>query len=100
MKKIVLLCNMGMSTSALMTKMRKYAESIGFECSINAYPVSEAVKKAADADCILLGPQIAFQLNTVKAKLPNVPAAAIDMRAYGMQDSAAVIAQAKKLMGV
>lgn len=100
MKKIVLLCNMGMSTGALMTRMRKHAASIGLECTINAYPVSEAVKVAADADCILIGPQIAYQLKQVQEKLPNVPCETIPMKDYGMMDAPKVIEQAKRLMGV
>lgn len=90
---------MGLSTSALMTKMKDYASTANFECTINAYPVAEAVNVASDADCVLLGPQISYQLGDVKKKLSNIPVASIDMRAYGMMDGKAVIEQAKKLMG-
>ncbi|GAA6428109.1 PTS sugar transporter subunit IIB [Dielma fastidiosa] len=45
MKKIVLLCAGGMSTSLMVTKMKDYADSIGFECEINAYAVNTAAKK-------------------------------------------------------
>lgn len=100
MKNIVLLCNMGMSTSALMKKMRDYAQEIGFECTISASPVSEVAKVGADADCILLGPQISYQLNSVKKLLPEKPIAGIDMQAYGMMDGKKVIAQSKTLMGI
>lgn len=44
MKKIVLLCAGGMSTSLMVTKMKDYADSIGFECEINAYAVNTAAK--------------------------------------------------------
>lgn len=100
MKNIVLLCNMGLSTSALMKKMRDYAQQAGFECTVNAYPVSEAPKVGVDADCILLGPQISYQLNAVKKTLPDKPIASIDMQAYGMLDGKKVIDQAKALMGI
>lgn len=100
MKNIVLLCNMGLSTSALMKKMKDYAASIGQEYEINAYPVSEASTVGPSADCILLGPQIGYQLSKVKALLPDVPVAQIDMTAYGMLDGAKVLHQAQKLMGV
>lgn len=97
-EKIVLVCNMGMSTSALMKKMRDYAASVGYECTVDAYGVSE-VAKHADADCILVGPQIAYQLNRVKEQVPTVPVTAVDTRAYGMLDGAKVIKQAQALMG-
>ncbi len=99
MKKIVLLCNMGLSTSALMKKMREHAASTGLECEINAYPAGEVEKVAQDADCILIGPQISFQLDAVKKKMPTKPVECIDMKTYGMLDGAKAIAQAKKLMG-
>ena len=98
MKNIVLLCNMGLSTSALMKKMKDYADQIGYECDINAYPVSEATEVGKTADCVLLGPQISYQLNKVKQLLPNIPVAAIDMRSYGMLDGKAVFMHARKLI--
>ena len=98
MKKIVLVCNAGMSTSALMKKMRDYAASVGYECTVDAYGVAE-VAKHADADCILVGPQIAYQLKRIKELVPNVPVEAVEPRFYGMLDGEKVIKQAQKLMG-
>ena len=100
MKNIVLLCNMGMSTSALMKKMRTYAQSIGMECEINAYPIAEAPQVGPKADCILVGPQVSYQVDRVKEQVPGVPVEAIAMKDYGMMDGAKVIAQAKRLMGM
>ena len=37
MKNIVLLCSAGMSTSMLVTRMKKAADEIAYECDINAY---------------------------------------------------------------
>lgn len=98
MKNIVLLCNMGMSTSALMKKMRKHAESIGLECEINAYPITEAPQVGPAADCILVGPQVSYQVAKVKEQVPGVPVEAINMKDYGMMDGAKVIEQAQRLM--
>ena len=42
MKKIVLLCNMGLSTSALVKKIIEEADKENYECTVNAYPASEA----------------------------------------------------------
>lgn len=98
MKKIVLICNMGMSTAALMKKMRDYAAKVGYECTVDAYGVAE-VAQHTDADCILLGPQIAYQLRMVREQVPSVPVAAVDTRAYGMLDGEKVIKQAQSLMG-
>lgn len=100
MKKIILLCNMGLSTSALMKKMQDYANEVSFACEISAHPAMEAASVASDADCVLLGPQISYQLNNVKKLLPNQPVEAIAMQAYGMLDGKAVLIQAMKLMKV
>ncbi|MDO4198212.1 MAG: PTS sugar transporter subunit IIB [Erysipelotrichaceae bacterium] len=99
MRKIILLCNMGLSTSALMKKMRSAAEAEGYECTVDAYPISEAVTEASDADCILIGPQVSYQINKVKEMLPGKPVEAINMADYGMMNGAKVLAQAKKLIG-
>mgnify|MGYP002669419691 CR=1 FL=1 len=99
MKKIVLLCAAGMSTSLLVNKMREVATKEGFECDINAYSVSEAQKHGSEADVILLGPQVRFELSRVKS-LAKCPVDSIDMRAYGMMDGAKVLQQAKTLMGL
>ena len=79
MKKIVLLCASGMSTSMLVKKMQEAAKADGYECSIDAFSASEAATKAADADVVLLGPQIRFQKNKIAAQIPNVPVDAIDL---------------------
>ena len=45
MTKIVLLCAAGMSTSALVRKMKDAAKAEGYECDISAHSVSEAKKR-------------------------------------------------------
>jgi len=98
MRKIVLLCSAGMSTSLLVTKMREAAEAQNYEADIEAFSVSEASREGADADIILLGPQVRFNLSAVQKQLPGKPVEVIDMRAYGMMDGAAVIKQVKEVL--
>lgn len=100
MKKIVLLCAAGMSTSLLVTKMQKAAEEEGIECDINAYSIAQAKEVGADADIILLGPQVRFNLAKVKEQCPNCPVESIDMAAYGMMDGAKVIKRVKEVLGI
>ena len=64
---IVLCCNQGMSTSMLVKKMREAAAKNGVDVQIDAYPISEIEEKAPDAAVILLGPQVRFELNRVRA---------------------------------
>lgn len=96
MKKIVLLCAGGMSTSILVKKMQAAAQEINYDCEIAAYPTSEAKTKAADADLILLGPQVRFSLGKIQDQCPGIPVEAIDMRMYGRMDGKGVIELAKQ----
>ena len=98
MKKIVLLCASGMSTSMLVMKMQEAAKADGYTCSIDAFSASEAATKAADADVVLLGPQIRFQKNKIAAQIPDVPVEAIDMRMYGRMDGKGTVEFAEKIM--
>lgn len=99
-KKIILLCAGGMSTSMLVKKMQEAAASDGLDCTIAAFPQADAKEQAADADCILLGPQIRFAKDKVAAACPGVPIDAIDMKIYGRMDGRGAIDIAKKLMGL
>ncbi|MEE3488049.1 MAG: PTS sugar transporter subunit IIB [Bulleidia sp.] len=99
MKKIVLLCNMGLSTSALVKKMQEAASAENYDCSINAYPASEAQEMASDADVVLIGPQVSYLQPQVQAKLPGKPVEVINMMDYGMMNGKNVLKRAKELMG-
>ena len=85
MKKIILLCSNGMSTSMMVAKMKEAAKKIGYDCTIAAYALSAASEVTADADCILIGPQVKHKLGEVQAACPGIPAAPIDMKDYGMR---------------
>jgi PTS system cellobiose-specific IIB component len=98
MRKIALFCAAGMSTSLLVNKMKAYAAEIGYEVDIQAHPIAEAAKYAADADIALLGPQVRFNADKVKAQV-SCPVESIDMAAYGMMDGKKVIESVKKALG-
>ncbi len=99
MKNIVLLCAQGMSTGMLMNKMREAAKKDGYECTIAAYPVAQAKAVAANADCLLIGPQVRYEKDSVVEQCPGVPVDVIDMVAYGRLDGEKVLKAARKLMG-
>lgn len=99
MKNILLVCNAGMSTSMLVKKMQESAQSQGIEASIEAKSLTEAKKDLGQADVILIGPQIRYELESVQNLAENIPVAAIDMRDYGMMKGEKVLAQALELLG-
>ena len=92
MKKILLVCSAGMSTSLLVTKMQEAAKEMQVEIDINALPVSECSTKINEVDIVLLGPQVRFQ-KTVVERLANgrIPVDIIYMRAYGMMDGKSIL---------
>lgn len=99
MRKIYLFCALGMSTSVLVKNMQEASKELNYNTEINAYPISEAVKFGAEADILLLGPQVKFQLKKVQAALPEKLVFAIDMRDYGRMNGKNVIQFVKEKLG-
>ena len=99
MKTILLVCSAGMSTSLLVTKMEGAAKDAGVECKIFALPFSDAPRVLEEVDCILLGPQVRYELKNVKAKYPGKPVETINMQDYGMMNGAKVLDFALELGG-
>ena len=99
MRKIRLFCAAGMSTSLLVTKMQKAAEEIGYECDIEANSVSEVSSKGPEADIVLLGPQVKYELKHVQEQLPGQKVEVIDMMDYGMANGMKIIKHVKEVLG-
>lgn len=99
MKKILLVCSAGMSTSMLVKKMQDTANKEGKDYEVEALALSEAETKVDEVDVILLGPQVRFQKAQVE-KVANgkVPVDVIDMQQYGMMDGEGVLKHAESLM--
>lgn len=99
MKKILLVCSAGMSTSLLVNKMKKVAEEKGIECLIEAHGFSDVKRYDGEYDVCLVGPQIKYAAPQITKDLPSMPVAVIDMRVYGMADGDKALQQALDLMG-
>ena len=104
MKRIVLACSAGMSTSLVVTKMEKEATAGGLELKIYAIPEQnlreELQDYGQDIIAVLLGPQYRFKV-AENQKLPvryQVPIAVIDSVAYGTLNGAIVLDQALNLV--
>ncbi len=101
MKRILLACSSGMSTSLLVTKMKAHAESIGEEAEIWAVGQDQAKKEMAHADVVLIGPQMSFLKGDLQkeAQKYGIEVEVIDMQAYGLADGQKAYEQAVSLMG-
>lgn len=102
MKTIMLVCAAGMSTSLLVTKMKKAVEAKGEEADIFAISASEFDEYLSkkDIDVVLLGPQVKFMKKQFEPKLAekNIPIDSINMQHYGMMDGEKVLDHATKLI--
>lgn len=99
MRNIVLLCQNGMSTSILVNKMKEAARDINYECTINAFSVTDAESAVKGSDIVLLGPQIRFQMKKLQPLYPDCIFEVIDMVAYGTMNGKKVIEQVVKVLG-
>ena len=101
MVRILLVCSAGMSTSLLVTKMEKAAAEQGIEAKIWAVSTDAADRNMQDADVVLIGPQIKFQLDAMKQKAAkyNLEVEAIPMVDYGMCNGPKVLKMALDMIG-
>lgn len=97
-KNVLLVCNADMSTSILVRNMQDAANELGVDAHIEAKSLTNAKKDLGNADVILLGPQIGYEIDKVKALAGKVPAAVIDMKDYGSMNGKKVLKTAYKLM--
>ena len=66
---------------------------------IEAHPVGDIEKYGNQADVILLGPQVRYQLAAVKKQYVSKPVEVINMQDYGMMNGEKVLEHALKIAG-
>ncbi|GIN38981.1 MULTISPECIES: PTS sugar transporter subunit IIB [Heyndrickxia] len=100
MKKIMLVCSAGMSTSLLVTKMEKAAVEKGEEIQIFAVAEAEAKNHFEEIDVLLLGPQVRFLKGKLEKQLDGkgIPVQVIDSIDYGTMNGDAVLTKALQLL--
>lgn len=99
MTKIMLICSAGMSTSFLVKKMQEEADKKGLESKIWAVGEADARSAWEEADILLLGPQIKYQEEKIKAMVEGkVPVAVIDRLAYGTMNGKKALEDALALL--
>ena len=88
-----------MSTALLTYAMRDAAKKENYECTIDAYGVRVAGKQIKEADVVLVGPQIAFDLPRLKNEYPDQTFMEVDTEDYGLMRGEKVLHQVQKLLG-
>lgn len=100
MKKIMLCCSAGMSTSMLVKKMIEEANKRDLEVEIKAYGASEFDQQVGNYQCVLLGPQIKYMQAELQKKADphGIKVEPINMMDYGMQKGDKVLDHALSLI--
>ncbi|OON39411.1 PTS sugar transporter subunit IIB [Izhakiella australiensis] len=100
MKKILLICDLGMSTSLMVKKMQEAAEARSLRVEIAAKSVRDYKACVEEFDVALLGPQIRYKLPECQkiADEHGKKVACIDMMAYGTMKGDKVLEQALALL--
>ncbi len=98
MRRILLVCGAGMSTSILVKKMKDVAEEKNIECKIEAHGNVDIGQFIGEFDVCLVAPQIRFSLEEIKQALPNIPVDVIDMVTYGTANGVKALEQAIELI--
>ena len=102
MKKIMLVCSAGMSTSMLVSRMLKVADEKNIEVSIfaKAEAQAEEVLETEKIDLVLLGPQVKFLEEKYKENCSQlgVKFSIINIIDYGSMNGAKVLDDALNLI--
>ena len=101
MKKILLLCSAGMSTSIVVKKMKEAAEKRGLDSQIEAVGLEQFNDKLGEYDVFLLGPQVRFkkdELNKVAQEVGK-KVDVINAMDYGMMKGDKILDFALNLIG-
>lgn len=87
MKKIMLVCNAGMSTGMLAKRIQDASNGT---MEVHAYGEAEYIDFLEGVELILVGPQIRHQIPTIMAQVAGIPVKAIAPQFYGMMDGKGV----------
>ncbi|GAA0290010.1 PTS system cellobiose-specific IIB component [Gracilibacillus halotolerans] len=100
MKRILLVCSAGMSTSMLVNKMDHAAEEKGLEIEIHAISEYDLNNHLQEVDVLLIAPQIRFLEDKIRkiADPMRIKVDIIDFSSYGMLQGDKILEQALHLI--
>lgn len=98
MKKILLVCSAGMSTSILVKKMEEAAEIMNIDVHVEAKAMAEAQSVLENYDVILLGPRVKYIENNIKS-MTEKPVSVIPANVYALGKGKEALELALQLIG-
>ena len=95
---IVLVCNLGVSTSLLVESMKKYLPE---GSKVEAIPVGDIEDRINEFDIVMIGPQVAFREKRIReiAEKNGKAAGLIDPRNYGRNNGDLIVKHAQEILG-
>lgn len=102
MIKVMFVCCAGMSTSLLVEKVNKAARARGIDVDVYARGEAEARENLAQADILLLGPQVRYLESGFRKRLEGTDTklAVVNMLDYGRLDGEKILDQIIELSKV
>lgn len=92
MVRIMLACAQGVSTSLLVSRMKKAAQTSGVEAQIWAVDYESVRDRVGSFDVLLLGPQVSYAFDEVKEAVGGAaPVELIKQMDYGRCNGEAVL---------
>ena len=88
----------GLSFSCYSSCIAKMLQEKGIELEVIAKPSSDIENVYKDYDCILVGPQIAYQLEEIKGIAVGKPVDKINPADYGLGNVENIMKQVHKLL--
>lgn len=99
MHTVYMLCAAGNSTHLFAERVQEAADRAGYPVAVKACAIACAKDTCADADLLLLSPQVRFEEDMIKLMFPDTPVEAIGLETYASIDADAVLAQIKAALG-
>lgn len=94
MKKILMVCSMGMSTSFFTKKMNQVAKDNGINIEVYARSENAIEEELDKVDGILIAPQIACQEEQIRKRVGGkVPVECVDSLMFGKMNAVGIIKQ-------
>ena len=95
--RILLVCNEGMSTGIMELKLKEEIKKDGRTDEVEAVPMAFLPQNVDNAGVILLGPQIRFAYEEVKAMAGDTPVMVIEAQDFGMMRADKIWKKVKEL---
>ncbi|MBF0714066.1 PTS sugar transporter subunit IIB [Gemella sp. GH3] len=91
MKKVILICNAGISNSLLVKHIKEAIKEKNIQLDISSTPILDCKNKVENIDLVLLAPQVAHKLEEIKSITKKDNVEIINANDYANVDGYAIL---------